>query len=393
VIYGHYDVAYAEKSNWDSDPFTLHGRDGYLYGRGASDNKGPILAAALAARAVQQRGELETDVVFIIEGEEESGLSLPQRGFPAVVEANLHWFRGCRGILICNNYWIDDATPCLTYGMRGVIDAEIWVSGGRKDLHSGVDGGAVDEPMSDVVALLGSLRGEKGNVLVPGLTARVRVADAAEEKRLAEVAFSVDCYRDSLGVAKVVSDKSEEVLRARWSEPCISVSSIESTNKARVFRKIPNAVVGRLSLHYVPDQDGAELELLLKAHLAKVFHERGSSNKLRVLVKQTSAWWVGDLQKPIFCLALQALRLVWGQQPQLVREGGSYGGVTTFLEDILAAPAVHLPLGQASDNAHLPNERIRVHNLVQGQQVIERLLGLLGDPASEEAAPCHAPRA
>jgi acetylornithine deacetylase/succinyl-diaminopimelate desuccinylase-like protein/WD40 repeat protein len=364
VIYGHYDVAYAEKSNWDSDPFHMAGRDGYLYGRGASDNKGPIIAAALAARAVQLRGELKTDVVFILEGEEESGLSLRQRGFPAVVEANMHWFEGCRGILICNNYWIDDEKPCLTYGMRGVIDAEVWVSGGSKDLHSGVDGGAIDEPMNDVVALLASLRGEKGDVLVPGLTAGVREDDAGEESRREQVHFAVDRYRDAIGVARVVSDRSSEVLRVRWSKPCISVSSIESTNKARVFRKIPNAVVGRLSLHYVPDQDGQELEEVLKAHLAAVFAARGSSNRLRVLVKQTSTWWMGDLKEPIFCLARRALRQVWGEEPQLVREGGSYGGVTSFLEDTLRAPAVHLPLGQASDAAHLPNERIRVHNLV-----------------------------
>ena len=97
----------------------LQGRDGYIFGRGVSDDKGPVLASLFAAKELYDAGKLAIDVVFVIEGEEESGYSLDQRAFPCIISDNLHWFEGCKAIIISNNYWVDNERPCLTYGMRG----------------------------------------------------------------------------------------------------------------------------------------------------------------------------------------------------------------------------------------------------------------------------------
>jgi acetylornithine deacetylase/succinyl-diaminopimelate desuccinylase-like protein len=157
------------------------------------------------------------------------------------------------------------------------------------------------------------------------------------------------------------------------------VGSIETTNLSHQFRKIPKAVVGRASLFFVPDQSGAKLKSALRNHIESVFKQRQSANTLTIRFKQISDYWIGDTDNRIFTLASRAVEDVWGVKPLLVREGGTYGGISAFLEKALGAPALHLPMGQASDNAHLPNERMRVHNLVQGKKVLSRLLSLLSD--------------
>ena len=135
----------------------------YLYGRGVSDNKGPVLAVACAAAALQERRELDVDVVMLIEGEEEAG----SKGFSAIVQQNEHAIGHIDAILLSNSTWIGENDPCVVFGMRGVVYANLVISSEGDDAHSGVDGGAVAEPMFDMVRLLGSLSGADG-VHVPG---------------------------------------------------------------------------------------------------------------------------------------------------------------------------------------------------------------------------------
>ena len=195
-----------------------------------------------------------------------------------------------------------------------------------------------------------------------------------EEARYTALQLDIDSYCKSIGVAKLRTEDRKEILKSRWSEPWISVSSIETTNRSQVFRKIPKAVVGRLSLHFVPKQEIGQLQEALRKHLHDFFRQRNSTNSLSVVFLQASGWWLGNTDHDIFRQAAKAVSEVWGIEPILVREGGSYGGVTTFLEQTLNAPAIHLPMGQASDNAHLPNERIRILNLRKGQMIMEKLL-------------------
>lgn len=168
LFYGHYDVQPAGEKDWESDPWELNGRNGYLYGRGVSDNKGPVLAVACAAAALQQSRQLDVDLVMIVEGEEEAG----SRGFANSVRKHKDSIGHIDVVFLANSTWIDEEDPCVVYGMRGVVYAQLMVQSGGEDAHNGVEGGLVKEPMFDLVQLLSSLADTNG-VNVPGFCERL----------------------------------------------------------------------------------------------------------------------------------------------------------------------------------------------------------------------------
>ncbi|KAG8792306.1 hypothetical protein FRC17_008616, partial [Serendipita sp. 399] len=226
LFYGHYDVIPAKKNGWDSDPFTLSGRDGYLYGRGVSDNKGPILAAAFAISELRRKVPLGLDIVMLIEGEEEAG----SRGFEDVVRTHKvrpqllvnDWdsklgkdlIGHVDAILISNSYWIGEDVPCITYGLRGVIHAKIEISSEQPDLHSGVEGGALVEPMFDMVSILSKLS-SGGKVFVSNFYDDVRPQTEQEQ----------ELYR----LLERMTGKSANYLMAKWREPSLSIHSVETS--------------------------------------------------------------------------------------------------------------------------------------------------------------------
>ncbi|GBG24052.1 Cys-Gly metallodipeptidase dug1 [Hondaea fermentalgiana] len=365
IIYGHYDVVSAVRSAWATDPWEMTGQDGYLYGRGVTDDKGPLLACLFAAKAAHAAGNLRCNVTFVIEGQEESGLGLEQRGFSRLLQNNASFFNRPCGVLISNNYWLDDKRPCLTYGMRGVIDLEVEVQGPTKDLHAGVHGGPIYEPAADLMATLAAVTCAN----VPELREGVRALEQSEIENFQRINLSMTRYASEVGAPQLRLDDPTRVLAARWCEPSLSISSLSTSNAGQHFRRIPKSCVARLSVHFVPDQTAETLVAALRAHLETVFASRGSANTLQVTVRQTSDWWLGDTSNRLFKVAEAAIQSTWGVRPLYVREGGSYGGISAFLEHALAAPVLHLPMGQATDNAHLPNERISVENLLQGKRV------------------------
>ena len=202
MYYGHYDVVSATASErWDHDPWKMSGQNGWLYGRGVTDNKGPILAVAAAASGLRRRQELEVDLVMAIEGEEETGSA----GFQEAIKRNRvsSLSVGCQTslsvltvlhagnqdligdidvILVSNSYWIGEDWPCLTFGLRGVIHATLKVQSSRENLHSGIWGGATAEPLTDLVRILASLTAPDGTVQIPGFLSDVRKLTAAERK-------------------------------------------------------------------------------------------------------------------------------------------------------------------------------------------------------------------
>lgn len=152
---------------------------------------------------------------------------------------------------------------------------------------------------------------------------------------------------------------------------------------------LPPTLFLKINVRYVPKQDGEQLVKAVRAHLAHEFGKRRSPNKLTVEVPQTGEWWLGNPSGAVFRAAGKAIEQVWGVPPIHVREGGTMP-ITAFLVHRLAAPALHLPLGQASDGAHLPNERIRILNLLRGKDVIKQLLLELGKGAEDAAGPAAA---
>ncbi|KAK7441816.1 hypothetical protein VKT23_016478 [Stygiomarasmius scandens] len=363
LFYGHYDVIPAPSRGWDSDPFVLDGRNGYLYGRGINDDKGPILAVAFAVAELLYRRALGVDVVFLIEGEEECGSA----GFEDAVQKYKDQVGHIDGILVSNSTWISEDSPCITYGLRGVIHCSLEITSNFPDLHSGIDGGGVREPMLDMVNVLATLTNSRQVVQIPGFYDHVRPQTEAEKELYQRLSL--------------VTHKSASALSSRWCEPSLTVHNVEISGP-RNATVIPGTVKSQVSVRIVPDQDLNTIADSLCQFLRKSFEELQSPNKLQVQIVNTADWWIGQLDDPWFVALESAIREEWGVEPLRIREGGSIPSVP-FLEKVFKCHALHLPMGQSLDRAHLPNERMSLANLQRGKEVIARFLSKLASMHSD----------
>ncbi|KAG1749335.1 hypothetical protein EDB19DRAFT_1682039 [Suillus lakei] len=356
LFYGHYDVISAPPEGWDTDPFVVSGRNGYLYGRGVTDDKGPIMAVACAAAELLQTRALGVDLVFLIEGEEETGSA----GFVDAIKEHKHLIGSIDAILLSNSTWISEHHPCITYGLRGVVHSTVELASGVPDLHSGVEGGAAPEPMFDMIRLLATLMGGEGKVAIPDFYNRVHPQTEAE-KQLYDVLSDV-------------TQKPGSVLSSRWSEPSLTVHNVNVSGPGN-STVIPGKVTAKVSLRIVPDQDLETIAQSLVDHLRGSFDKFRSPNQLSVSIDRTADWWLGNLDGPWFKALKTAVHDEWNIEPLLIREGGSIPSIP-YLEKEFGCPALHLPLGQSTDQAHLPNERISLNNLSRGKSVIKRFLSI-----------------
>ncbi|ORY35351.1 hypothetical protein BCR39DRAFT_508937 [Naematelia encephala] len=353
LFYGHYDVQPAAECDWDTDPYQLSGRNGYLYGRGVSDNKGPILAVACAAASLRQRRELDVDLVMLIEGEEEAG----SRGFAPTVRKHKDAIGHIDAVLLSNSTWIGESDPCVVFGMRGVVYANLAIWSASEDAHSGVDGGIVAEPMFDMVRVLHALVGSDG-VKLPGFYDNVRPQTKEESTLLSAVASA--------------SNRSVEELIKVWRQPSFSIANISAGGPANKT-VIPKRVTADISMRLVPDQDLKTIVDSLKTFCQNTFNSLNSSNNFEITVTHSASWWLASLDSPYLQALEESVKDVWGVAPLKIREGGTVPTIF-WLEQEFGAPCVHLPLGQASDAGHLANERMRLLNLRNGKRVIEAYL-------------------
>jgi len=268
---------------------------------------------------------------------------------------------GERGVdavfLISNSYWIDEKTPCITYGLRGVVLATVDISNKGQDLHSGMEGGSVTEPMVDMVKLLANLT-SGSQVLIPKFYDQVRTLDACEQKSYAHLSS--------------ITNKPAQTLSSRWREPSLSIHSIETRGFGNPTI-IPSKVSAKVSIRIVPNQSLTTITNALVEHLNSKFDELESPNVLNVKIDRKADWWLGDLESRYFKALENAVEEEWGMRPLKIREGGSIPSVP-FLEKEFGCPGLHLPMGQSSDQAHLANERISLTNLRKGKAVVERFL-------------------
>lgn len=427
LFYGHYDVVAAEnaKDTWNSDPFDMHGVNGYLYGRGVSDNKGPVLAALYAVADLVATQQLSADVVFLIEGEEECG----SRGFQEAVIRSKPLIGDVDWILLANSYWLNDEFPCLTYGLRGVVQATVKVESERPDLHSGVDGShLMDESLKDLVALLASLTSPDGKVNIPAFYDPILPMTRSEDETYDTISRTLLRSNPDLGDAQNLAAS----FKARWREPSFTIHRIDTSGPVNptIISRVATAT---LSIRLVPDQDANTIQAALAAVLQRYFENLRTSNKLTVTIDHQADPWLGDPSNEIFRILEEAIMEVWGpighvrrasvpamgssaskklangslspkspvtsstlsygsdqfsqataglqqspsrhpmlQKPLYIREGGSIPAIR-FLEKSFGAPAAHLPCGQASDSAHLDNERLRLSNLYKSREIFKKV--------------------
>jgi di- and tripeptidase len=396
LFYGHYDVVPADMKgdNWQTDPFKLEGRDGYLYGRGVSDNKGPIIAALYAVSDLLQAKVLDSDIVFLIEGEEESG----SRGFEDTITMHKDLIGHIDYVLLANSYWLDDDVPCLTYGLRGVLHATICIDSKHPDLHSGVDGSnMLCEPLTDLTLLLGKLKDSKNHVKIPGFYDGILPLTDEEDQRYDDIAGILIRRNPANGPI----DALKRSLMARWREPNLTIHRFNVSGPDGSL--ISSHATANVSVRLVPGQEVEEVIEALKGYLREEYAEFGSDNTLTVRIDNKAEPWLGVPGNYIFRTLEEAVMRAWGgsgsgcgegekngvvvsppanatdgeekpkcRKPLYIREGGSIPPIR-FLEKEFNAPAAHLPCGQASDAAHLDNERLRVVNLMKSREIFNTI--------------------
>ena len=384
-VYGHLDVQPAAREDgWATDPFVLtrvaascaaDGRDaqygdlpsgGHLFGRGSTDDKGPVLSWLWAIEAHQRLGiELPVNVLFLVECMEESG-SLGLDGVVVAEFAKGGYLEHASAVCIADNYWLGLCKPAVQYGLRGLCYFFVHVNGPAKDLHSG-RGGSVDEPMNDLMALLGGLVGPKGEILVPGACDGAPDAtSAAEQERVASVDFSLDGHKAAMGVSQLrhEGDKAATLL-GMWRKPNLSIHGVEGCHSgAGAKTVIPAHVIGKFSIRLAAGQDPEHVAAAVEAHLTSAFAKLGTSNELRVECPDRAPAFGGDPDDFNYCAARRANASVWGVEPDLTCSGGSIP-ITAVLQ-ATGRSVVLLPIGRADDGAHSQNEKYDVNNLLAG---------------------------
>ena len=325
LVYGHYDVQPAEKSDgWATEPFDLTVDDkGRMFGRGSTDDKGPVLGWLNAIDAHQKAGvDFPVNLLMCFEGMEEYG----SEGLDELIEAEgKKYFADADAVCISDNYWLGTEKPCLTYGLRGCNYYSLEVSGPGADLHSGVFGGTAQEPMTDLVRLLGSLVDTNGKIQIPGIMEQVAPVTADEEGLYDSIAFTMDTIHESLGSKTTIYDDKKSTLMARWRFPSLSIHGVEGAFSAPGAKTvIPAKVIGKFSIRTVPDMDIDKTNAAVYKYVEEQFAKLKSKNTMKVFAQHCGKWWKASPKHWNFSAAAKATERVWGVQPDFTREGGRY---------------------------------------------------------------------
>lgn len=379
LIYGHYDVQPAElEDGWESDPFKLVVKENEdkLIGRGSTDDKGPVMGWLNVIQAHKELNlELPVNLVTCFEGMEESGsLGLDK----LIAEESSAYFKNVDAVCISDNYWLGTKKPVLTYGLRGVNYYQISVKGPGADLHSGMFGGVIHEPMTDLVYVLSKLVDVKGKILIPGIDEMVAPLTEKESKLYDDIDFDVQEFNKAAGSDTCIFDNKQEILMHRWRYPSLSIHGIEGAFSGTGAKTvIPSNVIGKFSIRTVPDILSGKLDQLVIDYINAEFKKLGSKNTCVAELLHDGDYWVSDPFNESFTAASKATELVWNVKPDLTREGGSIPISLTF-EKELKTSVLLLPMGRGDDGAHSINEKVNLSNYLQGTKTLGAYLHFYG---------------
>ena len=373
LIYGHYDVQGVDnpRSAWQHDPFAAVEENGYLIGRGSSDNKGPCFAHIKAVAAIIETGKrLPVNPIFLFEGEEECGSAAIGQ---FVRSGALDRFGPILCTIISDTSMFGPDQPALTLGLRGILMLELSVRGANRDLHSGLYGGVAPNPNTALVRALAALFGDGGRIEVPGFYDNVRQLSAEEKKRYDQLPQDEKSYCDEIGVSGLSGEISYSILERRWTRPTLDINFLEGGSPRTV---LPAEARAAVSARLVPDQVPETIDRTLRRVIAEHIPDNMA---LEFGPSHLSPSYVLDLNHPLVEPALNALRIGFDRKPVLIREGGSIPIVTEFA-DQTKAPVLLLGMGQMTDNWHGPNERFSLRDFHRGIRMSAALLHELASP-------------
>ncbi len=366
LFYGHYDVQPIDPLHeWITPPFEPTERDGALYARGATDDKGQVFLVIKAIESwLHSDGQLPCNVTLLIEGEEEVG--------SPHLEAYLHRHVDrlmCDTVLICDTAMFAPGVPSLVYGLRGLVYLELTVHGPRRDLHSGSYGGAIVNPAHALAKMIAALHDERGKVTVPGFYEDVIPLDAQEREMLASLPFDEEAYRQELDVPSLGGEDGYTVLERLSVRPTLDVNGMWSGFTGDGAKTVlPSTAHAKISMRLVPNQRAERIAALAAEHL-----ERIAPAGVRVSVRQLHGADPVLVDRDSYPMqaAARALERTFGRKPVFQREGGSIPVVSMF-QRMLGVPIVLMGFGLHSDGAHSPNEHFHLLNFERGVEAVAR---------------------
>lgn len=345
LVYNHLDVQPAQEPEWKQAPFAFRNDQGLYHGRGATDDKGPALAALLAGRYVVEQG-VPINVRFLWELEEEIGSpnfsdALQQRRLISKPDS----------VLVSDTIWIAKGRPAMPYGLRGLLGARLTLRTGTADVHSGLTGGAARNPLTELCDLVNACVDAKaGRVKIPGFYDEVVPPTKAEIKSFLASGFQVERFKKAFGFRSLRTTDPAEVLRRIWAAPTFEVHGLVGGYVGPgVKMVVPGYAELKVSMRLVPNQRPEKIFRLFKKFLAK------QNPNVTVEAEGMLQPFRGIFSGPYADAARRAMKAGFGKEPALIREGGSIGAVS-MMQRAWGVPILFMGLSLPEHGYHAPNE-------------------------------------
>jgi acetylornithine deacetylase/succinyl-diaminopimelate desuccinylase-like protein len=363
LVYGHYDVQPADPYElWDSPPFEPVVKDGRIYARGSCDDKGQFYMHLKSFEAMAAAGELPCNVKFMIEGEEEVGSD----NLGIFVAENKDKL-SADVILISDTSILSNEHPSITVGLRGLSYLEVEVTGPNRDLHSGVYGGAVGNPINTLCDMIASLMDEDGRITIPGFYDKVAELTAEERAEMAKAPFDLEAYKKDLNIADVKGEKGYTTMERTGIRPTLDVNGIWGGYTGEGAKTVlPSKAYAKISTRLVPNQNSDEITELIVKHLESIAPKHV---KVKVTPHHGGEPAVIPTASAGYQAASKAFEEAWGKTPIPTRDGGSIPIVALFQQE-LGLDSVLLGFGLDEDAIHSPNESYGVFNFYKGIETI-----------------------
>ena len=363
MVYAHMDVMPVDPLHlWNTEPFEPVVKDGKIWARGADDDKGQSFMHAKAFEYLVQSGDLKCNVKFLIEGEEEIG----SPNLPKFCEENKELLKSDI-ILVSDTSMIAPDVPSITTGLRGLAYWQVEVTGPNVDLHSGLFGGAVANPINVLSKMIGQTMDQNGKILIPGFYDDVIEVSETEREMMAKAPFSIDDYKKSIDVEELFGEEGYSTNERTGIRPTFDVCGIWGGYMGEGAKTVlPSKAYAKISTRLVPNQDHNKI-----ADLFVKYFEEIAPNSVKVKVEYLHGGpsYVCPIDLPAYRAAEKAFTDVYGKEPVPVRSGGSIPIIATF-EEILGTKSVLMGFGLGSDAIHSPNENFPLEQFYNGIRTI-----------------------
>jgi len=360
VIYGHYDVQPPDPLElWETGPFEPEIRDNKLYGRGASDMKGQIIASISAVESILSAGDLPLNIKWMIEGEEEIG----SENLPNFIENNKELYT-CDFVLNPDGGILGEEIPSIPYALRGIVGYEIKLKGPAKDLHSGVFGGAILNPANEIARLIAGMHDENGRITLPGFYDQVKELTSEEREEMAKLPMDDEYFMKHSGAPEVTGgEKGYSAVERASARPTLDINGIFSGYTGEGMKTVlPSFATAKITCRLVPNQQPDKIDVSMRQYLEEnvspgvtwdLFASGGAPASITPIDT-----------KEVLALS-KALKTVWGKEPNFFRIGGSVP-IVAEMERILGVVSVLTGFGLPDDSIHSPNEKLSLQTWYRG---------------------------